>query len=357
MIPLQQRQTILELVHQACSAGARLHRACHQIGLSVRTLQRWEQASAKQGDRRQTSLRRKPARTHNQLSPEQRAEVLEVANSLEFAALPPSQIVPRLADRGQYLASESTFYRILRDEKQLAHRRAEKPAVPRAKPRSLCAQAINQVYSWDITYLPTSVKGQYYYLYAFVDLFSRKMVGWQVFDCESAEHARDLLQSICQEQGIGAGQLTVHSDNGSPMRGQTLLALMDSLGVAYTRSRPSVSNDNPYSEALFKTLKYRVDLPIEPFDDLVQARDFVARLVHWYNEEHHHSGISFVTPSQRHAGLDQAILLARDAVYKKAKQAHPKRWSGPTRNWAYVDSVNLNPQHPNQREKNTEKHP
>jgi putative transposase len=137
--------------------------------------------------------------------------------------------------------------------------------VPRIRPRSLCAQAINCVYSWDITYLPSSIKGQYYYLYAFVDLFSRKIVGWQVFDCESTEHACDLLESICRRQNIEAGQLTVHSDNGGPMKGKTLLALMDSLGVSYTRSRPSVSNDNPYSEALFKTLKYRADLPIVPF--------------------------------------------------------------------------------------------
>jgi transposase InsO family protein len=353
MTPLHQRQTIVSLVHQACVDGARTDKACQQIGLSMRTLQRWKQDRASNGDRRTSALRCGPERTHNQLTPEQRTDVLEVANSAEFAALPPSQIVPLLADRGRYIASESTFYRILRQEKQLAHRRKQRQGVPRTKPRSLCAQAINCVYSWDITYLPSSIKGQYYYLYAFVDLFSRKIVGWQVFNCESTEHARDLLESICQREGIQAKQLTVHSDNGGPMKGQTRLALMDALGVSYTRSRPSVSNDNPYSEALFKTLKYRVDLPIEPFADLVKARDFIAQLVQWYNEEHQHSSIGFVTPSQRHAGLDHAILQARDAVYKKAKEKHPERWSGSTRNWAYVDSVYLNPEHP-QNEENSQ---
>jgi transposase InsO family protein len=346
MTTLQQRQTVLTLINEACQSGARRHKACRQIGLTVRTLQRWQQVSRQAGDRRTRALRRAPDTTHNQLSPEERAQVLEVVNSAPFKNLPPSQIVPRLADEGRYLASESTLYRILRQENQMTHRRCEKPAQPRARPRSLCAQAINTIFTWDITYLPTQVRGQFYYLYAFVDLFSRKIVGWQVFETESAEQASALLKNICERHGIKPDQLILHSDNGAPMKGQTMMAMMQTLGVSYSRSRPSVSNDNPYSESLFRTLKYRADLPIEPFADLSQARDCIAALVHWYNEEHHHSGIQFVTPSQRHAGLDQDILLARKQVYEQAKAEKSQRWSKETRNWGYINEVHLNPQKP-----------
>ncbi len=343
MIPLQQRQTVVALIKTACTSGARLHKACSQIGLTVRTFQRWQTPAAQAGDRRTTSLRRHPEHTHNQLNEAERQQVLAVVNSPEFAKLTPSQIVPKLADRGEYIASESTMYRILRENKQLQHRHGSKKASPHPKPKSLVAQAINQVYSWDITYLPTTIQGKYYYLYVYLDIFSRKIVGWQVYDRECGEHAKALLQSIYERERIEPGQLTVHSDNGSPMKAQTLLVLMQNLGVAYTRSRPSVSDDNPFPESLFKTLKYRVDLPLKPFDSLLEARDYVAQLVHWYNEEHQHSGIGYVTPSARHAGLDQAILEQRKVVYEAAKARHPERWSKATRQWGYVDTVNLNP--------------
>ena len=191
----------------------------------------------------------------NKLSDAERAQALQVLNSEPFKDLPPSQIVPRLADQGRYVASESTLYRLLRQAGQLAHRRLERAAYKRHKPRALVATAPNQVYCWDITYLPTQVRGTYFYLYLFVDLFSRKIVGWQVFDCESAELASQLLMDICQRHAVAPGQLTVHSDNGAPMKGETMLATMQRLGVAASRSRPAVSNDNPFSEALFRTLK------------------------------------------------------------------------------------------------------
>ena len=146
---------------------------------------------------------------------------------------------------------------------------------------TLVATGHDQVYCWDISYLPTEVRGIYLYLYLFVDLFSRRIVGWQVFDCESAELASQLLRAICERQGIAPHQLTVHSDNGSPMKGETMLATMQRLGVAASRSRPAVSNDNPYSEALFRTLKYRPQLPVKPFNGLLQARRWMTELVHW----------------------------------------------------------------------------
>ena len=179
-----------------------------------------------------------------------------------------------------------------------------------------------------ITYLPTQVRGQHFYLYLFEDLFSRQIVGWQVFDCESAELAGQLLRDICTRQGIAPGQLTVHSDNGAPMKDETMLATMQRLGVTHTRSRPSVSNDNPYVESAFRTLKYRPQLPVKPFENLLAARRWVTELAHWYNHEHRHSAIGFATPAQRHAGQDRALLEERSLVYERARQANPQRWSG-----------------------------
>jgi len=346
MIALFHRQDLLELLTEACQAGARWARACAQIGLSVRTVQRWQRPEAQDGDLRASDKRRATA-PPNKLSEPERAAALELLNSEEFKDLPPSQIVPRLADQGRYVASESTLYRLMREAGQLTHRRLERVPKKRSKPRALVATQPDQIYCWDITYLPTEVRGIYFYLYLFVDLFSRKIVGWQVYDCESAERAGALLQDICQRQGIEPGRLTVHSDNGSPMKGETMLATMQRLGVAPSRSRPSVSNDNPYSESLFRTLKYRPELPVKPFADLLQARRWVTELVHWYNNEHRHSAISFVTPDQRHSLLDQSLLEARDAVYEAARRSHPNRWSGGTRDWTRQDAVHLNPDKPN----------
>jgi putative transposase len=345
MTTLEQRKTLLELIQEACQAGARLHKACMVICVAARTVQRWLNAgknAANVGDRR-TPDQRIHNCPPNKLSPLERQAALSVLNSQEYKDLPPSQIVPRLADLDRYVASESTLYRLLRQAGQMAHRRVERPAQKRSKPRALVATEPDRIYCWDITYLPTHVSGLYFYLYMFVDIFSRKVVGWQVYDRESAEQAAELLQDICRAQSIEPGQMTVHSDNGSPMKGETMLATMQRLGVAHSRSRPSVSNDNPYSESLFKTLKYRPQFPLKPFADLLQARRWVAEWVDWYNNEHRHSAIRFVTPAQRHAQVDKMMLQARAEVYARAQQKNPLRWSGQTRNWSFIDNVHLNP--------------
>ena len=352
MSTLAQRSTTLQLIDDACKAGARLHKACAVIGLAARTVQRWVEDGKNAlhvGDRR-TPDQRIHNCPPNKLSDDERQVALAVLNSEEFKDLPPSQIVPRLADQGRYVASESTLYRLLRQVGQLAHRRVERAAQKRSKPRALVATQPDQIYCWDITYLPTQVRGMFFYLYLFVDIFSRKVVGWQVFDCESAEKAAALLEDICRRQGISAHQVTVHSDNGGPMKGQTMLATMQRLGVAHSRSRPAVSNDNPYAESLFKTLKYRPQFPLKPFADLLQARRWVTELVHWYNDMHRHSAIAFVTPSQRHAKSDEAMLKARVEVYEQAQQKHPERWSKKTRNWSFIDAVHLNPDTPQTQE-------
>ncbi|WP_039906984.1 IS3 family transposase [Candidatus Regiella insecticola] len=339
MIIPEQRQSIMMWITESTQAGARQQQACLLIGLSTRTLQRWQKA-IEQVDGRT----RRTAPPPHKLSPCERAKLLEITSSAKFAHLPPSQIVPMLADEGLYFASESTFYRVLRDARQLKHRRAERPAKPRFKPRALCATAPNQLYSWDITYLPSRIKGQYFYLYLFLDIFSRKIVGWQVYAEESAQHASDMIKDICQREGILPGQVTLHSDNGSPMKGAILLFTLETLGIATSLSRPSLSNDNPYSESAFKTLKYRPEYPVNPFDNLQDARAWVEHVVHWYNQEHRHSAIEFVTPAQRHAGLDKALLAQRNTVYEKARAANPTRWAGQIRQWPYVKEVHLNPQ-------------
>ena len=345
MIALHQRTALLSLITEACHGGARLAQACQQIGLSARSVQRWQRTQKKDGDRRQAGKRAYSCPS-NKLKPSERQAALQMLNSEQFKDLPPSQIVPRLADQGHYVASESTLYRLLRQSGQMRHRRLERAPRKISKPRALVATQADQIYCWDITYLPAQVRGVYFYLYLFVDVFSRKIVGWQVFDCESAELASELLIDICHRQGVQPGQITVHSDNGSPMRGETMLTTMQRLGVAQSRSRPAVSNDNPYSESLFRTLKYRPQLPLKPFESLLLARRWVSELVHWYNAEHRHSAVGFVTPDERHGGLDQALLRARSEVYERARRANPQRWSGQVRHWQYVEAVHLNPDKP-----------
>ncbi len=257
MSSLSERQQVVTLLNEATLAGARLKPACAILGLSARTIQRWHEDGSMRGDRR-PDRQFEPA---NKLSEDERRRLLAVANCAEFGHLPPSQIVPRLADRGEYIASEPTFYRVLRAENQLRRRSADRPPQPRGKPRALSAIAPNQLYSWDITYLPTLISGIFYYLYLFMDVFSRKIVGWQVYEEESSILAGDLIRDICRRENLSPNQVVLHSDNGGPMKGATMLATLQALGVAPSFSRPAVSNDNPYSESLFKTLKYR---PVYP---------------------------------------------------------------------------------------------
>lgn len=333
------RNEICNMVDEAVAQGARQARACAVIGISARTLPRWRKDLTHVDGR--VARVQQPASQFTEL---ECRRILSIANSPEFGHFPPSQIVPRLADQGTYVASESSFYRVLRAENQLKHRHAVRPGQERSKPRALSATAPNQLYSWDITYLPTRVMGVHFYLYLFLDLFSRKVVGWQIYEDESSELAAEVMRDICRREDIRPTQVVLHSDNGSPMKGATMLATLQSLGVVPSFSRPAVSNDNPFSESLFKTLKYRPTYPCHAFDSLAAARHWVAGFVQWYNHEHRHSAIQFVTPAQRHAGQDAALLLERTKVYEAAKARNPARWSGATRNWAPVKIVHLNPE-------------
>jgi putative transposase len=306
--------------------------------LTERTIQRWK----KEGLR--DDLRKGPHATPaNKLSPEEREEVLRIANAPNFRDLSPKQIVPQLADQGRYVASESTFYRVLREEGQINHRQSSRPASTQ-KPREQVATGPCEVWSWDITYLRSSIRGVFYYLYLFVDVWSRKIVSAHVFEREANEHAAHLFARACNDFVIDPSGLVLHSDNGGPMKGSTMLATLQRLGVVPSFSRPRVSDDNPFSEALFRTLKYRPDYPSRPFASLIEAQSWVNSFVQWYNTDHLHSAIRFVTPEDRHFGRETQILQHRKEVYEKARSQNPKRWSQKTRNWDPVEQVALNPQ-------------
>lgn len=326
---------MLELVDEAMAAGARQYRCCEVLRIPARTLQRWRQNPT---DRRKEYARAEPA---NKLTREERALVKRVACSPRFRDVAPKQIVAMLADEGVYIASESTFYRVLRAERLQHHRgRARRPTYSR--PNEHVATGPNQVWSWDITYLRGPRPRQFFYLYVVMDVWSRKVVGWVVHDVESGDLAAKLVLKAYLAEGSPEG-LVLHSDRGAPMTSSSLLALLEHLEVRPSYSRPRVSDDNPYSEALFRTAKYRPGYPSRPFASLAEASSWVADFVDWYNDEHRHSAIGFVTPKQRHNGEDVDILAARRAVYEAARRNNPSRWTGCTRAWSRPQVVHLNP--------------
>lgn len=328
----------LSLIEEAQQGGARIEKACEVIDLSVRTVQRWRKEGG--GEDRRAGPKSPPP---NKLAEAERDKALAVLGSPELCDLTPHQVVPRLADDGLYLASESTLYRLLREAEQLAHRQRSRPA-QHQRPRALEATGPCQAWTWDITYLRTPIRGVFLYLYLILDIWSRKIVGAQVFAEESSHHAAALFEQACLDEELDPAGITLHSDNGGPMKGATMLATLQRLGVTASFSRPGVSNDNPFSEALFRTLKYRPEYPEGPFESLEAARAWVADFLTWYNEEHLHSALRFVTPTDRHTGRDVEILAHRKAVYEKAREQHPGRWSGKTRNWEPPGEVQLNPE-------------
>lgn len=344
MIGLEDRQAWAQDIGIAHEAGARLRLACEIVGIDVRTLQRWKaQEGLVKGDGRPSAVR--PAPGHA-LSPAERTELLRVANEPRFADVPPARIVPMLADEGIYLASESTFSRVLREQGQSSHRgRAKAPRASRP-PTTHIATAPRQVWCWDMTYLPAHVIGCWFHLYLILDLYSRKIVGWEVHDTDDADHAAHLVRRTALSEQIVtlADKPVLHGDNGSTLKATTVLAMLNWLGIDPSYSRPRVSDDNAYAESLFRTAKYRPEFPADGFENLDAARAWGADFVHWYNVDPRHSGIRYVSPEQRHTGAEQAILAARHALYLEARQRHPARWARHTRNWTPIDAVTLNPE-------------
>lgn len=342
MNTLAQRKTILELVDDAVSNGASYKRACNVIGIAASTLRRWRPAgeNVKQ-DQRPDAVRPIPAR---RLSDEERKILVDTCNKAEFASLPPSQIVPALADRGEFIGSESTVYRELKRVGQLNHRGRAKTRRKSSSPTTHLATAINQVWMMDVTWLPSRVKGQFYYLYMVEDLFSRFGVNWEVFEHESSENTCHVIEQSMWREKCSLKPPTLHRDNGSVLKSHTVMQKLHELGVGSSHSRPRVSNDNAFIESMFRTLKYSPRWPSEGFDSLDAARTWANEFMAWYNNEHKHSALKFVTPAQRHRGEDVAILKNRHKVYQKAKAANPNRWSGKTRDWTRENMMTLNPE-------------
>ncbi len=328
---------ILGLVDEAVAAGARRERACLQLGLTERCMQRWRSVDV--GDDSRAGPKTRPA---NALTAAERVKLLEVVNSPECRDLPPKQVIPRLADEGRYSASEATLYPVLRAEGQNVHRSRAKPRTARSV-NAHVATAPNQVWSWDITYLLSALRGRFFYLYLIEDIWSRRIVGFEVHAEESMIASSALVRATCLAENVDPEGLVLHSENGGPMKGSTMRATLQHLGIVASFSRPSVSDDNPCSEALFRTLKYRPEYPHKPFATIEAGRAWVTAFVAWYNTEHRHSGIRFVTPDERHGGREEAVLANRVRVYERARRRHPNRWSRGTRNWSPAPAVFLNP--------------
>ena len=344
MVSLEDRHMIARSVDGAHRDGARLEYACAEAGITVRTLQRWKRCEGvERGDRRPQAVR--PVAAHA-LSEAEREDILRIANEPRFAEFPPARSVPMLADEGVCVASESGFSRVLRAHGQTRHRgRAKAPQRVRP-PSTHVASAPRQVFSWDMTYLPATLIGRWFYLYPILDLYSRKIVGFEVHETDDSEHAVNLLRRTALAEDLHTLQYkpVLHGDNGATLKATTVLAMMHWLDLRVSYSRPRVSDDNAFVEALFRTAKYRPQFPTKGFADLEQAREWESSFVQWYNHDHRHSAIRYVSPAQRHTGEDRVVLQARHALYQCARAENPRRWAQHTRNWVPITVVTLHPE-------------
>lgn len=343
MISAPDRKRAMELIEEARAAGARLAPACRVLGITARTYQRWcGGAEGVRVDGR--PLAERPVPAHALTQPEIDS-VLQLCH--EHPDQPPAQIIAELLDaEGRYIASEASFYRVLRARGEQRHRGRAQPPRRQSRPGSYRADGPCQVWCWDCTWLPGPARGLFFYLFVILDIYSRKIVGWEVYESESAAAAAAVLERAVLAEGCVDRPLVLHADNGSPMKGATLLETLRRLAIEPSFSRPRVSNDNAYAEAVFRTCKYVPGFPKAGLTDIDAARAWVHEFVHWYNHQHRHSAIRYVTPAERHDGVDQAILARRKAIYAEAKAHNPRRWSGATRDWRPVGAVWLNPERP-----------
>jgi len=291
--------------------------ACKALAVSRATLYRGRAASQPS----LPAIRPTPARA---LAPAEKRLVLDALNSERFCDMAPAAAHATLLDEGRYICSSRTMYRILADAGEVRERRNQLRHPNYSKPELLATRP-NQVWSWDITKLKGPAKWTYYYLYVILDIFSRYVVGWMIAMREAAALAKRLIASTCAKQGIEEGQLTMHADRGPSMKSKPVEFLLVDLGVDKTHSRPHTSNDNPYSEAQFKTLKYRPEFP-KRFGSIQDARSFCRGFFSWYNTEHRHSGIAYLTPEMVHYGHANDVIDARRVVLLGAYDAHPERF-------------------------------
>ena len=318
--------------------------ACMAFGVNERSNRhRRQNADGRQRPRPQWEPRERrphPAR----LSDDEKQQIIAVLCEERFCDLAPAQVYTTLLDEGVYLCSERHMYRVLAERGLVRERRRGHVHNSYTTPR-LVASKPNQVWTWDITALRGPTKGVKYFLYTILDIFSRKTVGWALHESESEKHSRRLIRETCKRNGIDPNTLTIHADRGGPMIAGTVAELLNELGVAKSHSRPRVSNDNPYIEAHFKTLKYRPDYPAR-FDSIKQARGWCRKFFTWYNEVHYHSGIGYLRPADLHDGNHAVIIERRQATLDRAQAAHPERFnkqphpaSAPEQAWINKPSI------------------
>jgi len=309
---------------------------CQSLGVSRAGLYRWRQPNLA------TPPKRPRARHPRSLDPHERQAILDTLNSERFCDASPAEVHATLLEEETYLGSPRTMYRVLADAHEVRERRDQLRHPSYAKPELLATQP-NQVWSWDITKLKGPIKWSYFYLFVVLDIFSRYVVGWMVAHGEGARLAERLIEETCTKQNISPGQLTIHADRGSAMTSKTVALLFSDLDILRSHSRPHVSDDNPFSESHFRTLKYRPEVP-DRFGSVEHARQVCRPLFDWYNTEHHHSGLAFLTPATVHHGRADQVLDARHRVRLAAYAAHPERFvNGPPRRQSLPPAVWINP--------------
>ena len=333
MIPMEDKEKSILLIKEARVAGGSLDKACEIMGINKRTYFHWKKDVQK--DRRKGAVKHIPRK----LTKAEEDEIVGLCCSELYKDLNPYLIYIALLESGKYLASIRTIYRILKERNLLHHRGKSRPRKSNKKPNELIAERPNQVLSWDITYLKSNVRGIYFYAYMIIDIWSREIVGWEIHNEESEDLAQKMFSRVSLERNLNGVKL--HSDNGNPMKGATMLMTLYALGVLPSFSRPRVSDDNPFSEALFKTIKY---MPLYPgkFNTLEESRQWMADFVNWYNTQHKHSGIGYITPEQRSSGKEAGILKNRNEVIQNAYENNPQRWSKTPKFWTVKPIVTLN---------------
>ena len=303
--------------------------ACRALGLSRATWYRYQSGQISVKPEQAVLGEVKPEQADRvgprALSPDERQAVREVLYSERFVDHAPPEVYATLLDEGVYLCSIRTMYRLLKEKSSSGERRRQASHPVYARPELLATRP-NELWSWDITKLRGEVKGSYFHLYVILDVFSRYVVGWMIASHESAVLAEQLIAESAFKQGISTGQLTLHADRGSSMRSKPVALLLEDLGITKTHSRPHVSNDNPFSESAFKTLKYRPSFPAR-FASIEEARAFCVEFFGWYNQEHHHGGLALLTPSMVHHGQACSVIAARNATLAVAFALHPERFA------------------------------
>lgn len=328
------RKTAVKLIKEANKNGARIWKACEALEISVSTFERWRKG--KYSDRRKGAEKVVARR----LTEEEKQKIIDISCSTRYKDDNPYKIHASLLDGGIYIASISSFYRVLNENGLVHHRGNTKPGISHSKPPERVATGPNQVWTWDITWLPSYVRGIFYYAYTIIDIWDRSIVKWAIHDRESDALAQELFQAAFEENGYP--DVFVHSDNGNPMKGLSLLALFYKLEICNSYSRPRVSDDNPFIESWFKTMKYDVSYPGK-FEIIAAAREWFSGFVHNYNTAHSHSGLNFMTPNQVRNGEYLPIVKKRNITMLEAQKQNPIRWGKKVKQLPEEHVVYLNP--------------